>query len=70
MHGLMRPRRTTSARTRRSNLALPSLRGRAKSPLSRRINTVSAATQVIDLNGCCAVGSAAGHTHSSRSRTC
>jgi predicted unusual protein kinase regulating ubiquinone biosynthesis (AarF/ABC1/UbiB family) len=46
----------------------PSRRVRAKSAPSRATTTVIAATQVRDRNGCFAVSSAAGHTHSSRSR--
>ena len=70
-HGRTPPRRVTSARTARSNRAAPERVGCGPGPRRRgRTTTVMAATHVAERNGCFAASSAAGHTHSSRSRIC
>src|SRR5204862_420006 len=68
--GFCRPCLMIDRRMQTSNRAPPSRRVRARSPPSRSTTTVSAAIHVCERNGCCAVSSTAGQTHSSRSRIC
>ena len=70
-HGRTLPRRVTSLRTGVLEPGQPRAVGcgpgrRRRGPRPR----VIAATQVVERNGCSAASSAAGHTHSSRSRIC